>query len=103
MFKLAVEATKDCIAKIPANIPCINYTWNRENKPDESEDTTPFSIHDGNGREIDSPIRLVCFIVDAEKGYDHETCYISLDSDGFDFCKTAQPYDVAVCITLIVF
>ena len=106
LFKLAVEATKDCIAKIPANIPCINYTWNSEKQAyDESEGTMPFSIHDGNGegnpRFTDS---LVCFNGDAEKGYDHETCYISLDSDGFDFCKTARkPYDVAVCITLIVF
>lgn len=32
----------------------------------------------------------------------YETCYIAIESKGFDFCKTArQPYDPAVCLLLL--
>jgi hypothetical protein len=35
---------------------------------------------------------------------DYETFGISLESDGFDFCKTArQPYDPFVCLALLCF
>lgn len=33
---------------------------------------------------------------------DYETCAMSLESKGFDFCKTArQPYDPVVCLLLL--
>lgn len=57
----------------------------------------------GNGRGENEPIITdteVCFNGKAPE--DYETCAMSLESKGFDFCKTArQPYDVAVCLLLL--
>lgn len=42
----------------------------------------------------------VCFNGKAPE--DYETCYIALESKGFDFCKTARrPYDPVVCLLLL--
>ena len=105
-FKMAVEAAKKCIAKVPSEIPTVLYHWNKEKQGyDISDGTLPFKLCGGNGEgkpKFDDDV--VCFNGDASKDHDHETCYLSMDSDGFDFCKTARkPYDVAVCITLICF
>lgn len=57
----------------------------------------------GNGIGKGKPIITdteVCFNGKAPE--DYETCAMSLESKGFDFCKTArQPYDVAVCLLLL--
>ena len=58
----------------------------------------------GNGIGKGKPIITdteVCFNGKAPEE-DYETCAMSLESKGFDFCKTArQPYDVAVCLLLL--
>ena len=107
LFKLAVQATKDCIAQVPAYLPTVEWGWNSEKQKYEviGEGKVPFKLCGGNGEgKPKFTDTLVCFNGDASKGYDHETCYLAMDSEGFDFCKTARkPYDVAVCITLICF
>lgn len=99
-FAKAVKLLKKCLAKVPAEIEV------------ETDDTTntvkvPFVLKGGNGEgEPKFTDEIVCFNGDAQKGYDHETCYLALNNDDyeFDFCKTARkPYDVAVCLTLLCF
>lgn len=57
----------------------------------------------GNGVGEGEPIITdteVCFNGKAPE--DYETCAMSLESKGFDFCKTArQPYDPVVCLLLL--
>ena len=107
LFKLAVQATKDCIAQVPADLPTVEWGWNSDKQKYEviGEGKVPFKLCGGNGwGEPKFNDDVVCFNGDASKDYDHETCYLSMDSKGFNFCKTARkPYDVAVCITLICF
>ena len=53
----------------------------------------------GNGEPIITDT-AVCFNGKAPE--DYETCYIAIESKGFDFCKTARrPYDPAVCLLLL--
>ena len=107
-FAKAVELLKKCLAKVPADITVqdYEYDWNTNtSKPVTIH--LPFKLAGGNG--TGEPIitdTLVCFNGDAEKDHNHETCYLALDNDDyeFDFCKTARkPYDVAVCLTLLCF
>jgi hypothetical protein len=87
-FESAVESIKKCIAELPDKI---------------GDEPLKLCGGDGTGEPIFSNT-LVCFNGDGSCDNDHETCYISLESEGFDCCKTARkPYDVAVCITLICF
>jgi hypothetical protein len=57
----------------------------------------------GDGRGENEPIitdTAICFNGKAPE--DGESCYITIESKGFDFCKTArQPYDPAVCLLLL--
>ena len=91
-FAKAVELLKKCLAKVPAEIGVCK---------------APFVLKGSNGKG--EPVltnEVVCFNGDASMYYDYETCYIALNNDDydFDFCKTArQPYDVAVCLTLLCF
>lgn len=105
-FKKAVDLLKKCIEKIPAEFDITVYDW-------ENCGTTlikvPFKLAGGNG--TGEPVFTddkVCFngFDDGENDYAHETCYVALDDENyeFDFCKTARkPYDVAVCLTLLCF
>ena len=57
---------------------------------------------DGYGEPIIDDNRII-FNGDAEKYEDYETFCINTRDLGFHFCKTArQPYDLAVCLCLIV-
>ena len=102
-FAKAVELLNKCLEKVPAELEVETY--------DEKNNTTktvkvPFVLKGGNGEgEPKFTNELVCFNGDASMDYDHETCYIALDTDNdFDCCKTARkPYDVAVCLTLLCF
>ena len=91
-FAKAVELLKKCLAKVPAEIGAAK---------------SPFVLKGGDGKG--KPVltdEVVCFNGDASMHYDYETCYLALNNDDydFDFCKTArQPYDVAVCLTLLCF
>ena len=93
-FAKAVELLKKCIAKVELEL-------------EDNDCKIPFVLKGGNGKG--EPIftnGLVCFNGDASLGYDHETFYLALNNDNyeFDFCKTARkPYDVAVCLTLLCF
>ena len=57
----------------------------------------------GDGWGENEPIitdTKVCFNGKTPK--DYETCAMSLESKGFNFCKTArQPYDPVVCLLLL--
>jgi hypothetical protein len=57
----------------------------------------------GNGFGKVEPIITdteVCF--NGKTPEDYETCAMSLESKGFDFCKTARrPYDPVVCLLLL--
>ncbi len=104
-FAKAVKLLKKCLAKLPAEIEIGgSYDWKSDTtKPVK----VPFVLKGGNGEG--EPIftdEIVCFNGDASLNYDYETCYLALNNDDyeFDFCKTArQPYDVAVCLTLLCF
>ena len=55
----------------------------------------------GKGEPIIEDDKL---IFNGKQPDDYETFGIALDSDGFDFCKTArQPYDPFVCLALLCF
>ena len=101
-FAKAVELLKKCLEKVPAEIEVETYDWQNGTK---NTVKVPFVLKGGNGEgEPKFTDELVCFNGDASMDYDHETCYLSMDNKGFNFCKTARkPYDVAVCITLICF
>jgi hypothetical protein len=107
LFEYAVNSAKELIAQIPERIP--ERIWEKISDWDyvqkDGTETVPFKLCGGDGTGSPEFTKtLICFNGDAECGNDHETLYISLDSEGFDFCKTARkPYDVAVCITLICF
>ena len=57
----------------------------------------------GNGWGEGEPIITdteICFNGKAPE--DYETCSMSIESKGFDFCKTARrPYDPVVCLLLL--
>ena len=59
----------------------------------------------GNGIGKDKPIiKDDKLIFNGKQPDDYETFGISLESDGFDCCKTArQPYDPFVCLALLCF
>lgn len=103
-FKTAVKLLKKCLKNVPAELEMEVYDWKNNTT---QKVNVPFKLCDGNG--YGEPVftdTLVCFNGDAEKDYDHETCYLALNNDNyeFDFCKTAcKPYDVAVCLTLLCF
>jgi hypothetical protein len=103
-FAKAVELLKKCLAKVPAEIEVETYDWQNGTT---NKVKVPFVLKGGNGEgEPKFTDELVCFNGDASMDYDHETCYLALDNDDyeFDFCKTARkPYDVAVCLTLLCF
>ena len=83
LFKLAVQATKDCIAQVPADLPTVKWGWNSEKQKYEviGEGKVPFKLCGGNGwGEPKFNDDVVCFNGDASKDYDHETCYLSMDS-----------------------
>ena len=95
-FAKAVKLLKKCLTKVPAELELEDYDCK-----------VPFVLKGGNGEgEPTFTDVLVCFNGDASMGYDYETCYLALNNDDydFDFCKTArQPYDIAVCLTLLCF
>lgn len=103
-FAKAVELLKKCLKKVPTEIEVENYDWKNNTT---STIKAPFVLKGGNGEgKPKFTDELVCFNGDASMGYDYETCYFALNNDEyeFDFCKTArQPYDVAVCLTLLCF
>ena len=107
LFKQAVEATRKCIDKVPAEIPIIQYgfDWTKMQQVLLNEGKAPFKLCGGDGKgEPEFTDTLVRFNGDASCDNDHETFSISIGDSGFDFCKTARkPYDVAVCIALICF
>ena len=105
-FVSAVKATQECIAKVPKKIKQRVWSWDSDKNESVSKEMTfPFALFGGNG--TGKPVfsdKEICFNGDESKGLGHETFLISMDSKGFDFCKTARkPYDVAVCIALICF
>jgi len=103
-FAKAVELLKKCLKKVPTEIEVENYDWKNNTT---STIKVPFVLKGGNGEgKPKFTDELVCFNGDASMGYDYETCCLALNNDEyeFDFCKTArQPYDVAVCLTLLCF
>lgn len=107
LFKMASEATKECIAQLPKRIPneIREYNFEKGESEVKSIGFLPFKICGGMGKgEPTFTDTLVSFNGDAENDHDHETCYIDINDSGFQFCKTARkPYDVAVCIALLCF
>lgn len=66
--------------------------------------TEPVSLHDGSGEGdgVDYGANYFAFNGDDSLGLSHETLYLRVGQEGFDFCKTARkPYDLAVCLILI--
>ena len=95
-FAKAVELLKKCLTKVPTELELEDYDCK-----------VPFVLKGGVGEG--EPIftdEVVCFNGDASLNFNHDTCYLGLDNDDyeFDYCKTAhKPYDVAVCLTLLCF
>ena len=108
LFKMAVEATVDCIKNVPDELPTLDWSYNEKLDKWESREGNPVPFKlcgwDGTGEPVFTGTK-VSFNGDASTGNDHESCIIELDGkESFNFCKTARkPYDVAVCIALICF
>lgn len=98
-FKDAVALFKDCLAECNGKTRYPNWGDNRFEKE------VPMVLAGGNG--LGEPIITdtdVIFNGEKKGNNCHETFAISIDMDGWDFCKTARkPYDTAVCLALLSF
>jgi len=107
-FKQAVEATKNCISRLPKYISQTDVHWDADKKEYvKKRKRYPLVLRNGlgHGKPIFNDDKI-CFNGDAEgkERYYHDTFLLSMDNGHSDFCKTARmPYDVAVCIALLCF
>ena len=102
-FKNAVALFKECLKTL--NGKTKKVVWVYKTKDYKLTEKVSMGLCNGWGKKGTKPTitdTLVSFNGCGKNS--HETCYISLEDAGFNFCKTARkPYDTAVCVCLLCF
>lgn len=98
-FKDSVALFRKVLEKLNGKTMYPNWGENAYSKE------VPMVLCGGNG-EGEPTIKddVVCFNGCKATGNEHETCYLDLEDNGSNFCKTArEPYDTAVWACLLCF
>ena len=95
-FKFTKFITKEQMAEVAENVKDVFGTFPMVTKRLKG----PY----GKGEPIiTDKYRPISFNGDAEKNEDYESFVVKAEDLGFHFCKTARrPYDLAVCLCLII-